>query len=421
MTDDNKARLSILPTAPARTVQISKAPAPISPVRGTGYGPTIKQPTAPTPAPAQPIDWKHWRLVPMEPWQSSALSLNVNPENMQHHPQAWMGSGVSFTADSFPSRDVETEFNKRTAAIQGNLYDKAHFGKYYGAVSLQELAAWCIYAGYDNVPPELVAMAAPAPVLVSGNTPAKAIPPEFYSITIEGLPNVDTAGYERYMVDKATRNALGRYTMREAAEVMALAHGLESAAFIKGRMLPAFKAGLLAVLDPVDGGPVRSRACRDFYDIVTPDGINAWLDADGFAPHVRWPVTMTQTHGTESAAIEASEITQLDPLPTKTIGELFDGIEFTKERWIKNIGTTAWLKDANRGKGAPGVASSTWCPLTVARLVCARLKDATDAETKAKKRTVDALNNRFRTNPVLRPWKDAWDDYYCTFSDGGEA
>jgi hypothetical protein len=146
-------------------VQISKAPAPITPVRGTGYSPNIKQPEHT--APAQPIDWKHWRLMPLEPWQASALSLRINPENMQHHPQAWMGSGVSFIADSFPSRDVEAEFNKRASAIERNLYNKAHFGKHYGAVSLQELAAWCICAGYDNLPPELVAivpLSAPAPM-----------------------------------------------------------------------------------------------------------------------------------------------------------------------------------------------------------------------------------------------------------------
>lgn len=123
----------------------------------------------------------------------------------------------------------------------------------------------------------------------------EVVPREFHAFSVDGMPTIDAAGYERYLAERAARNAQGRYTMREAAEVMAQAHGLDAAAFVKTRMIPAFKDGLLSVFDPVDNGPVRVRRCRDFYDIVTPQGVNAWLEADGFAAHVRWPVSVRKS------------------------------------------------------------------------------------------------------------------------------
>lgn len=104
------------------------------------------------------------------------------------------------------------------------------------------------------------------------------------------------------------------------------------------------------------------------------------------------------------------------PLPTNTIAQLFDGIAFAQKRWVKNIGQTKWLAPANRSKGEQGGAPSTWCPLEIAQLVYAHEKD-----TRAKQKTLATLNSRFRTNPVLKPWKDEWDDYYGMFTEPGEA
>lgn len=244
-------------------------------------------------------------------------------------------------------------------------------------------------------------------------------PPNLYSIAIDGSAVFDVQGYSQYLAEKQVRNAKGQYTVREAAQVLAEAHGFDAATFIKKRMLPAHAAGLLSVLDPKDWGQVKGRPAQDYSDVVTPASIDEWLERDGFAAHVRWPVRQPQQ--TETEYIMEPEAMQPDPLPTKAIGELFDGIEFTQHRWIKNIGTAAWLEDANMGKGERGGASATWCPLTVARLVYARQKDASMTEAKSKRKTLDALNSRFRTNPVLKPWKDAWDDYYSIFTDTGEA
>lgn len=237
-------------------------------------------------------------------------------------------------------------------------------------------------------------------------------PPNLTSIDAAGNLVFDTEGYERYLKAKSARNAQGRYTVAEAAQVLAQAHGLEPAAFIENRMLPAISAGLLRVIDPADGGPLRGRKCNAYGDEVTPEGINDWLTADGFAKHVRWPEPMAPT-----AAHEATEPHgQPMPLPTNTIAQLFDGIHFAQERWVKNIGQAKWLASANRGKGEQGGVPATWCPLTIAQLVYAREKG-----TRAKQKTLASLNNRFRNNPVLKPWKDSWDDYYGMFSEHDEA
>lgn len=237
-------------------------------------------------------------------------------------------------------------------------------------------------------------------------------PPSLTSVGLDGNPVFDSDGYAQYLTAKSARNAQGRYTVAEAAQVLANAHGLEPAAFIERRMLPAIAANSLKVIDPADGGPLRGRKCNVYADEVTPAGIDAWLSAEGFAEHVRWP---------EPAAISTApdttkqpELTQ--PLTTNEIAQLFDGIAFAQDRWVKNIGQAKWLVSANRGKGEQGGAPATWCPLTIAQLVYAREKDA-----RAKQKTLASLNSRFRTNPVLKPWKDAWDDYYGMFTEPGEA
>jgi hypothetical protein len=116
-------------------------------------------------------------------------------------------------------------------------------------------------------------------------------PPSLRTIAADGTPTFDSAGYALYLAAKATRNAKGRYTMAEAALLLAKAHNLNPAAFVESRMLPAVDAGLLKVSDPADGGPLRGRKCDVYADEVTPAGVDTWLAADGFAEHVRWPVS----------------------------------------------------------------------------------------------------------------------------------
>lgn len=128
------------------------------------------------------------------------------------------------------------------------------------------------------------------------HTPLQVVfsaPPSLSRIDADGKPLFDSEGYAQYLEAKSARNAQGRYTIAEAAQVLAEAHGLEPAALIERRMLPAIDDGQLRAFDAADGGPLQGRKCNVYADEVTPAGIDAWLSAEGFAKHVRWPEPAT--------------------------------------------------------------------------------------------------------------------------------
>lgn len=133
-------------------------------------------------------------------------------------------------------------------------------------------------------------------------------PPSLVSISASGLRMFDGDGYKQYLSDKAERNAKGRYTMAEAAQVLADAHGLNPDNFLEHRMMPAFDSDKLRVIDPTDGGPVRGRKCNAYFDEVTPSGVDAWLVAEGFADHVRWPVVSPMPPKAMPTAAEPIEV-----------------------------------------------------------------------------------------------------------------
>lgn len=131
---------------------------------------------------------------------------------------------------------------------------------------------------------------------------------EFFYIAIDGTPTIDIDAHKKYQAERKVRNANGLYTMREAAEVLANACKLNAGEFIKTRMIPAFRDGHLVVVDPRDGGPVVGRRCNDFTDLVTPEGINSWLDSVGFLAHVRWPIDTNQSQKPEAPKVEREPI-----------------------------------------------------------------------------------------------------------------
>jgi hypothetical protein len=270
-----------------KPIQISKAPEPITPLSGRhSYRPPAK-------AIKQPIDWKHWIHMPLKPWEAVALSLNINPENMTHHPQSWMGSGVHFTNDSFPIREAETEFTKRLELLKRNLYDRTYFLGHDGLVTMQAFAAWCAHIGYINLPPELVA-AKPPPVAAPAQTPATPAP-------------VETVGA-----------------------------------------------------------------------------------SDGVGPDKAGPVE--------------------DGLLTKEIAVTFDGVNgWSADRWPKNLSGSHWLHPARKARGTAGGASAVWDPLVLAQLI----HGETNGD-KAKEQVMKAFHSRFNRNPVLIPWRDAFNEYFAT-------
>lgn len=140
---------------------------------------------------------------------------------------------------------------------------------------------------------------------------------EFTTVAADGMPVFDRAAHDRYLAEKKDRNSKNLYTMREAAETLAQAHAIDARAFIKERMIPAFRDGLLMVIDPKDGGPLTSRACNDFTDLVTPDGLDAWLDGIGFLPYMRWPEQPKTEAMTDVAALPTPKSEQAS---TKSTG-----------------------------------------------------------------------------------------------------
>ena len=101
-----KERRKVLDAAGLK--HISAAPPPIEPISSSYTKPR-------TPAAPPAVDWHYWRHMPeIRQWEACALSLNINPDNMKHHPQAWMagpGSGPILTVASFPSGAVQIEFD----------------------------------------------------------------------------------------------------------------------------------------------------------------------------------------------------------------------------------------------------------------------------------------------------------------------
>lgn len=114
------------------------------------------------------------------------------------------------------------------------------------------------------------------------------------------LPALSEALQAAIDSDKRWRQSRGFFYMVEAAEIMAAAHGLNAADFLKTRMRPAYESGLLHLLDPKDGGPVKGRQCRASSDWVTPSNVDEWLERDGFA--IRWPAEKPQALASEPEA-----------------------------------------------------------------------------------------------------------------------
>ena len=157
---------------------ISAAPEPITPLKGSSYRPPNKPPEPPR------IDWRYWRHMPeVKQWEACALSLNINPDNMKHHPQAWMtgpGSGLIFTDASFPSKAGQIEFDKRVRLLDASLFSSGYFtavnnlvrgGRHLATVNVREFAAWGLHVEFDDMPPELVAMAETKPEPMQAVTP----------------------------------------------------------------------------------------------------------------------------------------------------------------------------------------------------------------------------------------------------------
>ncbi len=120
----------------------------------------------------RPINWKYWGSLPaLKQWEACALSVNVNPENLKAKRMVMPGMPV-FLPESFPSRTVELEFDRRLTMI--NRYGG---GNHLAVVYPQWFAGWCLHVGLENLPPELVAMTATEPPAAPVVTPEPTAAP----------------------------------------------------------------------------------------------------------------------------------------------------------------------------------------------------------------------------------------------------
>lgn len=119
------------------------------------------------------IDWRYWRVMPeVTQWEACALSLNINPEKMRHHPDAWMnGPGAPiFTNAGFRSAEISEEFKKRRRLLEASVFTSGFFptvrglvmgARWKATIRLDEFATWMAHVGLD-MPPELCALHEPA-------------------------------------------------------------------------------------------------------------------------------------------------------------------------------------------------------------------------------------------------------------------
>jgi len=137
-----------------KPVQVSNAPPPITPLRGSG-----RSAFSPKRNNALP-DWAKWKYMPeVEAFQACALALNFDPDSMRRSPQSWMVPGVDiFLPESFPSDEVAGKFKNLMEIAKANNLRTIHF-----KINLPEFAAWCAPVVRDltgrDIPPELAALA----------------------------------------------------------------------------------------------------------------------------------------------------------------------------------------------------------------------------------------------------------------------
>lgn len=123
--------------------------------------------------------------------------------------------------------------------------------------------------------------------------------------------------------------------------------------------------------------------------------------------------------------IDAAELVRLMLTPAKTIeapatangmttqdiAAVFDDLPFSQLDWPKRVSSAKWLQGARLSLGIKGGAPSMWCPVKVAQA------SYDHAHEYDKPKRLKALNNCFKSNPALAPWKDEWDEFHSTFRD----
>jgi hypothetical protein len=146
-------REDVLSPWPDLRAQISRAPPPITPLRGGVAAAVIDS----MPSESRAPNWQKWKHVPeVKLYEAVALSLNIAPEKIRPNSHAWMG-GKRF--------DESEEFLDRLFVAQRNLETLQPLNflgmRYYDedpVVRLQNFVAWAVSIGW-TLPSELAELA----------------------------------------------------------------------------------------------------------------------------------------------------------------------------------------------------------------------------------------------------------------------
>lgn len=187
------------------------------------------------------------------------------------------------------------------------------------------------------------------------------------------------------------------WTLENAVAAIAEQEGLHANArhTLFDQFVEAANAGKLIVRNPQTTLPETSGLVRGYYELVTPEDVNSWLDTVG--ARFRWQVALK--------AATPAPLREVDgpmPLPTSVLANCFAGLVWdTPEKWKKPLGDVPkWIEHCRVGRGLRGKSESTWDPV---------LLGAALVEKKGVK--ANSVRAKFQTRAPLKPWFDAWKTY----------
>ncbi|MBE0625682.1 MAG: hypothetical protein IH606_12815 [Burkholderiales bacterium] len=113
-------------------------------------------------------DWDFWPALPsgVEPWQAVDLSFNVDPDTHFYRDRFnWDSDGAVDKRER-----LLKEYMSNTGFFSPEVSGTAVSGS--NKVKLPEFAAWLVWMGFKNIPPELAALASKAPPPRNDVTPS---------------------------------------------------------------------------------------------------------------------------------------------------------------------------------------------------------------------------------------------------------
>lgn len=160
------------------------------------------------------------------------------------------------------------------------------------------------------------------------------------------------------------------------------------------------------------------RVALDF-DPFIPDLEIRHLVMEGFKPQATTPSPAPVPQAAPVVAASAPGAVDTDQagpapmeqgLPTKDIAHVFDGVNgWSIDRWSRNLSASKWLHPARISIGRAGGTPSVWSPVMLAQLMHDNAKGKRE-----KEKLMKTFNSRFTLNLALRPWRDAFNEYFAT-------